>query len=111
MTTVTTHTSLVEAADRTSILTYASHLLEPGDRTPGAVLPAAAPLLQWADEADSRTDRHARQSALQRAHVNSQNRLKAARAVLGDDTAPRLTPAEFLDEARAYYRFIAQVDD
>ena len=100
---MTTTTGLypVGALDRAEILRYASCLLAAADRTPAAVTEAAGPLLQWAAEAWSRSELRARMNALHRAFTNDQARLSAAIAL-----QPRLTPAQFLDEARAYYLFI-----
>jgi hypothetical protein len=85
----------VGAADRADILAYASFLLDSPDRADGArVTVLAVPLLEWAGCAASKDDLQSRMRALARANANTYTR------------RPRLTPAEFVDQARTYYGFM-----
>lgn len=90
---------------RSEILRYASNLLAPKDRASGQVMAAAAPLLEWAQQAAGRGDLECRMAAMARVHSNELARL-AARTPAGDAPKRHLTPAEFLAETGEYYDFV-----
>lgn len=81
----------VNAETRAELLRFASRI--PFDRSDAvAVAAAAVPLLEWAEQADSRSDLKARMAALERQWLNQFGR-------------PAGDAAAFLDRARVIYAF------
>ena len=84
-----------DGRQRADILSFASRLCGHVERRDAlAVSSAAAPLLEWAEEAASKADLRLRMEAMWRQHQNS--------AFLG----PRPAPAEFVAQAQVHYDFL-----
>lgn len=92
----------VKASERDDILHYASYLLERCDRQPDAVIATAGPLLEWASAAADNNDLYARMRAMAKTHNNGM----WLRSASTDPKPARLSPDEFVANARAYYHFI-----